>query len=531
MSDPAAETGTESGTGGAAGANPQAATEPVPLLIGARGGEGGGVLTDWIVAAAMAAGYPVQSTSIPGVAQRTGATTYYIEVYPEPADTLNGRTPVMSLYPAPGRVDLAVMSELVEAGRAMENGMVTPERTVLIASTHRVYAIAEKTAMGDGRYDPEPILHAARELARRPLLFDMSQAAQESGSVINAVLLGAIAGSGVLPFEREQFEQAIRDKGVAVEPNLRGFQAGYERAAASGEGTVTTAAPAAKVSRADRAPERLRQRIEAELPEPVREVALEGVARLVDYQDVRYAEQYLERLAEVRQADERHGGSGSGFALTREVARHLALWMSYEDAIRVAALKTRPGRIAGVRADLGAAPGEPVRITEFLDPGIEEICAILPRFVGGPIMRFAERHPWLERYRRPMEVRTDTVLGFLTLWGMARLRRFRRWSYRYGDEHALIGQWLAAVLAAAEADYGLALETAALARLIKGYGDTYRRGRGNFLAIYEGLLTPAMNGGGAWPSAERVRQAKDAALAGPEGDELAETLGQVPAGR
>ena len=196
--------------------------------------------------------------------------------------------------------------------------------------------------------------------------------------------------------------------------------------------------------------------------------------------------------------------------------------MSYEDAIRVAALKTRPGRIAGVRADLGAAPGEPVRITEFLDPGIEEVCAILPRFVGRPIMRFAERHSWLERYRRPMEVRTDTVLGFFTLWGMARLRRFRRWSTRYGDEHALIGRWLDAVLAAAEADYGLALEIASLARLIKGYGETYRRGRDNFLAIYDGLLTPAMNGGGAWPSADRVRQAKDAALAGPEGDALDE---------
>jgi indolepyruvate ferredoxin oxidoreductase beta subunit len=48
---------------------------PVKLLIAALGGEGGGVLTDWIVRAATLAGYPVQSTSIPGVAQRTGATT------------------------------------------------------------------------------------------------------------------------------------------------------------------------------------------------------------------------------------------------------------------------------------------------------------------------------------------------------------------------------------------------------------------------------------------------------------------------
>jgi indolepyruvate ferredoxin oxidoreductase, beta subunit len=52
---------------------PQA--RPITILIAALGGEGGGVLTDWIVAAASQLGFPVQSTSIPGVAQRTGATT------------------------------------------------------------------------------------------------------------------------------------------------------------------------------------------------------------------------------------------------------------------------------------------------------------------------------------------------------------------------------------------------------------------------------------------------------------------------
>ena len=70
------------------------------LLIGALGGEGGGLLADWVVGAARAAGFPVQSTSIPGVAQRTGATTYYVEVYPVALAALGGREPVMSLYPA-----------------------------------------------------------------------------------------------------------------------------------------------------------------------------------------------------------------------------------------------------------------------------------------------------------------------------------------------------------------------------------------------------------------------------------------------
>ena len=76
---------------------PQA--RPISILIAALGGEGGGVLTDWIVAAASQLGFPVQSTSIPGVAQRTGATTYYIELVPVPWRDLGANRPVLALAP------------------------------------------------------------------------------------------------------------------------------------------------------------------------------------------------------------------------------------------------------------------------------------------------------------------------------------------------------------------------------------------------------------------------------------------------
>ena len=56
--------------------------KPITILVGALGGDGGGVLCDWIVAAAQSQGLGVQATQIPGVAQRTGATTYYLEVMP-----------------------------------------------------------------------------------------------------------------------------------------------------------------------------------------------------------------------------------------------------------------------------------------------------------------------------------------------------------------------------------------------------------------------------------------------------------------
>jgi indolepyruvate ferredoxin oxidoreductase beta subunit len=504
------------------------AVQPFSILIGALGGEGGGVLTDWLVATALAEGFPVQSTSIPGVAQRTGATTYYIEIFPQRREALGGREPVLALYPSPGRVDVAVMSELIEAGRALENGMVTPERTLLIASTHRVFAIGEKSAMGDGRFEADRVEEATLRLARRAVLFDMAGLAQAEGSVINAVLLGAIAGSGVLPFPRAAFERAIRETGVAVEANLRGFAAGFvraaqpapERAADRAAPSEPSAPPARRVPAAGRP---LLRRIEVDFPEPAREVLRQGVLRLIDFQDARYAAEYLERMGSVAGVDSAGGGRFRQCVLTRETARYLALWMSYEDVIRVAQLKTRPARLARIRRELGARPQEPVQIREFLDPGLEEICAILPPMLARPLLALAERFPRLARWRRPMEVRTDTVSGFLTLWMMARLRPLRRWTYRFRDERALIDRWLAAVRAAGEQHYDVALEVAQCARLIKGYGDTYHRGRGNFLLILETLVTPALEGG-PWPAAEALRQAREAALADPEGRALARAL-------
>ena len=127
---------------------------PITILIAALGGEGGGVMADWLIDAAAQCDFPSQSTSIPGVAQRTGATTYYLEIFPATRRELGGKSPVFSLTPSPGNVDVMVASELIEAGRAMQNGYVSPERTVLIASTHRIYATIEKMQMGDGRFVP-----------------------------------------------------------------------------------------------------------------------------------------------------------------------------------------------------------------------------------------------------------------------------------------------------------------------------------------------------------------------------------------
>ncbi|HKT53186.1 MAG TPA: 2-oxoacid:acceptor oxidoreductase family protein, partial [Caulobacteraceae bacterium] len=202
----------------------------ITIAILALGGQGGGVLADWIAQLAETQGYVAQGTSVPGVAQRTGSTVYYVEMVRKAEPGANRPEPVLALMPVPGDVDVVLASELMEAGRSMVRGFVSKDRTTLITSTHRIFAISEKSALGDGTASSGRILDAAQARAARFVGFDMDAAATQAGSVISSVMFGALAGSGALPFPAEAFEAAIRGGGKAVEANLKGFAAGYDGA-------------------------------------------------------------------------------------------------------------------------------------------------------------------------------------------------------------------------------------------------------------------------------------------------------------
>ena len=490
-----------------------AAKRPLSVLIAALGGEGGGLLTDWLVAAAVASDLPVQSTSIPGVAQRTGATTYYVEIHPETNAALAGKRPLFALYPSPDGVDVVAATELLEAGRMVENGFVTPGRTTLIAGIHRIYATVEKMQMGDGRFDAARVLRALREMARRPILFDLAADPKSAGQPINAVLLGALSGADILPIPRERFEAAIRESGVAVEANLAAFALGHDLARNPPPiATVTPAAPAPATLDAMLA--------EAARDFPAEAIKLieEGVKRLVDYQDAAYARLYLDRLARLRDA-----APAAASAILPDVARHLALWMAYEDVIRVADLKSRPERLAGIREEVRAKADQPLHVTEFFKPGVDEIAALLPPRWGAALEDWAKRRGLTDRLHLPMRLKSTSITGYLRLRLLAGLRGWRRRSYRFAAEQRRIEEWLDAIGRAIRIDPVLAREIALCARLLKGYGDTHRRGLGNFTAIFRQVIAPAL----AAPhpqSAAQLRRAREAALADPEGMALRRAL-------
>jgi indolepyruvate ferredoxin oxidoreductase beta subunit len=482
---------------------------PITILVAALGGQGGGVLAEWLVAAASRAGHVAQSTSIPGVAQRTGATTYYAEIHPEPA-TSQGRRPVLSLLPVPGAIDLVVASELLEAARMAAAGMPSPARTTVIASTSRTLTTAEKMAVGDGRFDSDRLLHVLSQQSRRLVTFDMDAVARDAGTVVSAVMLGAIAASGLLPFARDACEAAIRDVGIGVEASLSGYAAGVEavrapeRVPPSGRATDAIDDVAAASRQAAQA-----------FPEPARHIVALGHARLVDYQDERYASAYLERLRSVAAAEAAADPRGGhGHALLRETARFLALWMAFDDIARVAEQKRAPGRFVRVRRDAGAADGDVVRVVDYFKPGMPEIAGSLPGSIARHLVAWDARR---QRRGRPpfavaVRLRSDGIAGHCALRVLAALRRLRPRSARFRDEQRAIAAWLDATVAGAREDWSVAWEIALCGRLVKGYGATNERGKRNLAHILLHLAAPTA----AFPSpgerARAIAAAREAAL-------------------
>ena len=340
----------------------------------------------------------------------------------------------------------------------------------------------------------------------------MDTAARSAGSVISSVLFGALAGSKALPFERAIFEKTIADSGRAVPANLRGFALGYDKAQENGADTpteiesknATNIAPAI-------AP--LISRMKADFPPHAHYMITEGLKKLVDYMDVKYAHLYLGRLSEFAKLD----SAKKDWRLTNDMARYLALAMSYDDIIRVADLKTRSSRFANFRVEVKADTDQIVHVSEYMHPRLEEICDIFPARLGRTVQKMTFLNVFFGKGRR---ISTTKLRGFLLLNFLGNRKNIRRKSLRYHIETERIIAWMDTVKSVAVTDYNLACELASLQRLVKGYGDTHARGLANIKMImgaYDGFKARKN-------AAADLKALKIAALKDEEGTALSKAL-------
>lgn len=514
------------------------------MAILAMGGEGGGVLADWCVDMAENCGFWAQTTSVPGVAQRTGTTVYYLEFFPKLAGS--DAEPILSTMAAPGEVDIVIASELMEAGRAVQRGFISPTLTTLITSTHRVYSMTEKMALGDGRVDSQVLLDSARSAAKSFIPADFAKVAEESGSIISAALYGALAGSGSLPFKREDFIAAIERAGVGVASSVKAFDKSYEIAFELVNPTI----PAKAVKRVDIAigvkpkaaaatnggklsPEEelaimadpvsavgsklkaTAARIQAEFPASAAVMLVAGIKRCADYQDVKYAQRYLDRLLSVKDSDLKFPEGGG--QVLNEAARYTALWMTYEDTIRVADLKTRRTRFERVGEEAKIKSDQMLQVREFLHPQAEEFADTLPTPIGKWILRTKWVNKVIEKLTKDgIILQTSSVPGYLLLYFVSRLKPIRPRSLRFNLEQVRIDEWIAEVNKVIEIDYQLALEVIECSNVIKGYGATRNNGWANFLVLMEEVAQHKDEAG----SHTRIAELRNAALADENGEKL-----------
>lgn len=503
--------------------------QPISLLLCALGGEGGGVLTEWLVETARHAGYPVQATSIPGVAQRTGATTYYLEVFPVLQAELGGRRPVLGLYPVPGRLDALVSSELLETVRQISLGHASRERTLVLSSSARALTTMEKMQMGDGRRDAQQLMQLVAAHSHAHHIVDMAELTRQAGTVVSAVMLGCIAASGLLPMSRAAYEAVLAASGGSAKASLRGFALGFEavqaqRTQAQYIEQVLKAAPVAAAPAAQVPP--LPAAAAAPFPGVLHELLALGHARLLEYQGATYAQRYLDRLQQVLRAEQGSDPQGTrGWAVTREMARWLALWMAFDDIIRVADLKSRASRWQRVQAEVKVQDADLLKVYDHFKPGAPEFAALLPQGLAQRVLAWDRRRvlagkaPWA----LPLKIGTHSVFGMLALRTLASFKWLRPHGSRFATEQALIEQWLAATSDATARHWQSGYELAQCGRLIKGYGSTNERGKDNLLHVVQHLAV-AGHFADDPARAAAIAAARQAALADDAGKALDRTL-------
>lgn len=459
----------------------------IKILIPAVGGQGGGVLTEWLFQAFLLEGFEAQGISLPGLSQRGGSTVYYIE-----AIKLNGRKNIIfSQHPVPGDVDVIVAQEFLELGRILEQGYGSGKTTV-ISSTHRIYSTIEKLPVGRGIYSDMNLHSIAEEFSSEFIGVNALELAKEhdmDDRAVNAILLGILCGAGCTPLGENSFKKAIEKTGIAVEANMKAFQLGldYEQdnnpeKVTSGDHGYIDPALLDKHLISEKEKDQLEELAKGageRIPVHLHVYMNEALTRLTDYQGIWYAEKFLNELRRIIELDRHY--QGNDFRLTETCLKNLALLMSYEDGIRVAELKIRDSRFQNIKKEMSIKDDQIFHVIDYLKPDSEEIYGLLPNIIVAPVLglfntgimkKILGRNRPFTFAQTPV---TSSLSGFFMMWMLTKLKPLRPYSYRYKNEHSVIGKYMRSVEYYGLKDYELGLVVAEAGNIVKGYGRVRRR--------------------------------------------------------
>lgn len=479
--------------------------ELIKILIPAVGGQGGGVLTEWLVQLFLIEGFEVQGVGLPGLSQRGGSTVYYLESYSKLKS--DSKPIIFSQYPLPGDIDIILAQEFLELGRVLELGYGS-DNTTIVSSTHRIYSTLEKMPLSSGIYSDENLHKLANAFSSRFIALDALALAKEYGMdelAINAILLGALGASASLPIAEASFLKAISQVGVAVENNIKAFRIGWDYIKSNKYkiSLVRTELgwdqlKSEKLAKVDPSKREglfsLLLRVEREYPERLRKILAESLCRLTDYQDLWYAENYIDKLKNVYEIDKNSGSNT--FSLTESFAKNLALWMSYEDGIRVAELKINPERFKRIQKEMQLGNDQVFHVIDYLNPDAEEIYGLLPNFLVTPVVKLTNNRlfkkicPDSNRITFSQSPTTSSFFGSLRLWSLTKLKKFRPYSYRFKKEHIYIKKYATYVERYSKTNYALGCLIAKSGSMVKGYGKVRRRTLNHFERYLEKIIDP-----------------------------------------
>lgn len=439
------------------------------VLIGTVGGQGGGVLSDWLIHGLLNANWNAVSIGLLGLSQRAGTVTYYCEASSDKEVKV-----VNSMFAVPGDVNLFIGQELLELGRLLSSGYAS-EDCVIVGSLGRTYTTLEKMPAEAGVYDSSIIAAAANNLSPNnnylidaPAFVTANNLQNLTG---NAFLLGVVVASEVINLPPEPFIKAIEDSEVNVKGNIQAFQLGYRmfkegkihpglnqlvdekklRASSNGKPPSSTYY--------------LAESILGNCSEETIQLIKFSCDRLESYQDKRYVQSYLKMIEDIQ---------GQGQVREKTInafVKNAALWLCYEDIPRVGQLKTDPDRYLKIFKEHGIDSNHIVKITDFFVPDVEQLVGMLPK----PLASLVKKVGLLfskdfESKSFPLRIQSTSIFGYWALRFLALGRYWRRQSLRHQVEMQHFNYWFNNLRRIQDQSPAVAQIVAELGRVVKGYG-------------------------------------------------------------